>query len=813
MTIKLFKTDLHCHSKYSNKPSTWFHEWVKTGECYTTPKEVYRTAKRKGMDFVTITDHDTIRGAIELVEKHPEDSFISVEVTAFFPGDQARVHVLIWDISERQFLEIDRLRKDLFELRDYLKENRIVHSLAHATFDMDGLLTIKHLEQLVLLFDVFEGRNGGRGRQSNDTWVDYLKQLTPDQISDLVTIHRLEPMSEEPWLKGFTGGSDDHSGLFIGDTWTEAVGPSKEIFLFEVLKKRSDFKGDHSSPVHYTYGALKIAHEFANQAKGNYAESALGKAVHYFFYNSKLSLFGKFKLNKLKEKLRKKETDMGDTYYEFLLSIEGSHGQEIKDKLELNYHALSKVADAYFKKVLKALTEDPQKGQLLSMIKHLGAIFPHLALSLPFIASSVHLHGDRRLVSELRAKLNSTKAPWKVEKLLWFTDTLDDLNGVSETLKKIAGVATSEKMKLKLVAAETVRDLPLSNLIRLPILHEFEMPYYPSQKISIPSILEALKLIIDEEPDRIMISTPGPIGWIGLLAAWILKIPVAGVYHTDFSSQTRRLVGDETVIKAVEKYVNFFYQKCDTVWVPTEDYMQVLSRRGLERQRMKLFRRGLDTELFCPEPQAKETLRELYQLKAGPILLYAGRVSTDKNLNILPKILPKLLEKYPTLNLIVAGDGPYLQELKKSLNSYTAVVFTGRLEREKLPLFYQGSDLLVFPSATDTFGMVVYEAQACGLPCLVNELGGPKEIIKNSDTGWVVKGQTSEPWLEAVDTVIEKFIRDPETYRSFGQRAREHVLSKASWEVILKDYFVGPESPDAIETISLKKDETTSVLV
>ncbi|MBL8994847.1 MAG: glycosyltransferase, partial [Spirochaetia bacterium] len=473
-------------------------------------------------------------------------------------------------------------------------------------------------------------------------------------------------------------------------------------------------------------------------------------------------------------------------FLKFLGSLEETHGQEVREKMGRNYEALGEVADAYLRKIVKALREDARKGQLLQMMKHLGSIFPHLALIAPFVASSFHLHGDRGLLDEVRKTLPASRHS---KKILWFTDTLEDLNGVSETLRKIASVAHEQHRNLKLVAPAGVKVQGMPNLVRIPIADEFVMPHYEDLRLSLPSLLPALRLILNEEPDQIILSTPGPMGWLGLLAARILKIPVSGVYHTDFSSQARRIVGDETVVRFIESYLRFFYRQMDALWVPTREYMGLLSARGLDQSRMKLFRRGIDTRLFRPEPGAGLELQKKFGLDGGLTLLYAGRVSQDKNLALLAGVYLSLSKRWNDVNLVIAGDGPWLGALKLQLAGESRVRFTGRVAREDLAPLYAGSDLLVFPSATDTFGMVVLEAQSSGLPCVVNECGGPKEIIDEGQTGFVVRGQSPEDWFRALSDIIARKKEDPEGFAKLGERAREKILRTSRWEDILPDFF------------------------
>jgi glycosyltransferase involved in cell wall biosynthesis len=156
----------------------------------------------------------------------------------------------------------------------------------------------------------------------------------------------------------------------------------------------------------------------------------------------------------------------------------------------------------------------------------------------------------------------------------------------------------------------------------------------------------------------------------------------------------------------------------DEIRVPTHEYMQILESRGFELPKMKIFRRGIDTGLFSPQPMAGPLFKKRHGLDDGFNLLYVGRISRDKELPFLIKIYERLLEIDENWNLIFVGDGSYLRELKAETWRYKRVRFLGRVDYSSLPEIYSSADLFVFPSTTDTFGMVVLEAQACGLPAL-----------------------------------------------------------------------------------------------
>ena len=158
------KVDLHVHSRHSKRPSQWILQKLGCPESFTEPERVYRIAKEKGMSLVTLTDHNTITGCLEIA--HLPDVFISEEVTTYFPSDRCKAHVLVYDIDEGIHQEIQKVRENIHDLVAYLQANRIVHALAHPLFAVNDRLTIDHFEQFLLLFRNFE-LNGARHEVQN----------------------------------------------------------------------------------------------------------------------------------------------------------------------------------------------------------------------------------------------------------------------------------------------------------------------------------------------------------------------------------------------------------------------------------------------------------------------------------------------------------------------------------------------------------------------------------------------------------------------------------------------------------------------
>src|SRR4051812_25413476 len=206
------RCDLHIHSRFSARSEEWLFRRFDFPDSYSDPRELHRLLRERAMDFVTITDHDTIEGNLAIADL--PGTFISEEVTTYFPQDPCKIHVLVWGISEAQHGEIVELRDNIFDLQSYLQRQAIAHAVAHPLYSINGKLDASHLERLVLLFKHFEGINGLRDRLLSDLGRELLAGLTPEKIEAWANQHDLAPTHPEPWRKIFTGGSDDHGGQF-----------------------------------------------------------------------------------------------------------------------------------------------------------------------------------------------------------------------------------------------------------------------------------------------------------------------------------------------------------------------------------------------------------------------------------------------------------------------------------------------------------------------------------------------------------------------------------------------------------------------
>jgi glycosyltransferase involved in cell wall biosynthesis len=228
--------------------------------------------------------------------------------------------------------------------------------------------------------------------------------------------------------------------------------------------------------------------------------------------------------------------------------------------------------------------------------------------------------------------------------------------------------------------------------------------------------------------------------------------------------------------------------------VPTREYGRILYERGYRAKAVTVFRRGVDGRYFAPRTDARRILSERYGLGDGDILLYAGRISQEKNLDFLIDIYAALHRDRAGLRLLVVGSGPYLADMKERCRELDGVVFAGKLQGEDLVDVYAGSDLLVFPSTTDTYGMVVAEAQACGLPAVVSDKGGPQELVLDGESGFIIGTGSTEAWRQEIDRLLRLKAEKPARFKALREAARRAALERSDWNAIL-DELTGLSAP------------------
>ncbi|MEI8343123.1 MAG: glycosyltransferase family 1 protein, partial [Verrucomicrobiota bacterium] len=279
---------------------------------------------------------------------------------------------------------------------------------------------------------------------------------------------------------------------------------------------------------------------------------------------------------------------------------------------------------------------------------------------------------------------------------------------------------------------------------------------------------------------------PGPVGITALIAAKTLGLRTSGIYHTDFPQYVRILTDDSFLETLTWNYMHWFYSQLDILYVNSEFYRHCWIDRGIDPGKIKILPRGLDTTLYHPSKRVEKIRKSFGATNREPVLLYVGRVSKEKDLDLLAAAFRKLRTRSPQPRLVIVGDGPYLKELRKSLPE---AHFTGYLCGADLAGAFASADIFTFPSTTDTFGNVVLEAMASGLPCVVSDSGGPRELVREGETGFVTRSLD----VESFSGAIQRLVEDPELRSTMSAKARMSVEER-NWNGAFQKFWALSES-------------------
>ena len=270
---------------------------------------------------------------------------------------------------------------------------------------------------------------------------------------------------------------------------------------------------------------------------------------------------------------------------------------------------------------------------------------------------------------------------------------------------------------------------------RLPAVTEVELPHYPGLRLGVPSLSAVAEALTERHYDLVHVCAPGPAGIAAALMARVMALPLLGSYHTELQAYVRTRAGDPTLEATVGAIVAKFYASCAVVLSPSKSADASLERLGIPTERLFRWRRGVDTTRVDPS-------RGTTRLPGRLNILYVGRMSREKGVDLLAEAYLEARQRDRRLHLVLAGRGPEEELLRKRLGA--DATFLGWLEGDELANTYASADLFVFPSTTDTFGQVILEAQASGLPVLAVRAGGPTELIEDGRTGCLVSPHPDE---------------------------------------------------------------------
>jgi glycosyltransferase involved in cell wall biosynthesis/predicted metal-dependent phosphoesterase TrpH len=690
------RADMHVHSTASELSKLGIQRSLHLPECATPPQEVYELAKRRGMDFVTITDHDTIAGALEL--DHLGDTFISEELTAWFKGEPQAVHVLCYGITPDDHEWLQAHSDDVEACAEYLHSSAITAALAHPFYAVEAPLRARHRRRLAQLFPIWETRNGSRAKELNLPAFVYIETHGGTAI----------------------GGSDDHAGIDIGRTFTETpVAASPEQFLAHIRAGRAGAHGAQGSAAKWTHAAMALAIRSLGRGQGaarpdpaavlGIVERVMREGdVRHGSVGGDLGPGDALAL--LRAWLVAMDLDIDERQLLTQLQDGELSHPDLYRRARRNHER--KLADSVSEIV--AMTDGSAQLDLPGAAR---SLFDACVPAIPYAAATAFLG---------REKLKLTRSDGDRPRVALVADGVGGMHGVTHTLDEIRdrGVPGFE---VEVIGTDADVDR------RLSAVAEIDIPYYAGLKIGVPSVPAIVDALAEGRYDLVHLVSPGPSGIGAWLLARVLELPVLGSYHTELATYAGLRSGDRQLELLMKAALSIFYGGCELVLSPSPASDTRLIELGIAPERIGRWDRGVDIGRFDLDLRTTGLFGDIDAIN----VLYAGRLTKEKGVDLLADAFLNARWRDPRLRLVLAGGGPEEEPLRARLGD--GATFLGWLSGDDLARAYASADVFLFASQTDTFGQVILEAQASGLPVVAVDEGGPSSLIAHGESGLLAR--------------------------------------------------------------------------
>ncbi|MEM6315464.1 MAG: PHP-associated domain-containing protein, partial [Planctomycetota bacterium] len=442
------RIDMHCHSDASNNTGEAMLKMIACPESYSRPQDVYAQALRRGMDFVTLTDHDTIDGATRILDM--PGVIVGEEVTVRFPEDGCKIHLLVFGHTPEQHADLQAQRDDIYAVAAHLLEHNLAHSVAHPIYRQNDMLFRWHLERMLLLFKGFECLNGAHSAMHRQAFEPLLDRLDEAEIARLAQVHDIEPLWPQPHVKARTAGSDDHGQLNIGRTFTEFPADVETTDdVLEALRtgrcKPGGESGSTPKLAHQFYGVAMryYAAERNREKKASLSKDLLNVLTGHAPMPSKARLAWLLAKSKVRKSLSfRRSEDRGTkklggmffrsarrhsrNYPELWRAMQeglpplGEHRRFFDLVNDINRDLSSDLIDELF--------DAFRNGQFARLFDGLGAVAAHQFVLAPYYFALFHQNKERKLLPRITRQIEPMTADRL--KVGLFTDTLDEINGV-----------------------------------------------------------------------------------------------------------------------------------------------------------------------------------------------------------------------------------------------------------------------------------------------------------------------------------------------------------------------------------------------
>lgn len=301
------------------------------------------------------------------------------------------------------------------------------------------------------------------------------------------------------------------------------------------------------------------------------------------------------------------------------------------------------------------------------------------------------------------------------------------------------------------------------------------IPRYNHLKMGMPARHALIRAWTASRPDIVQVVTEGPLGWSAVAAARKLRLPVVTEFHTNFHSYTR-YYGVGWLKQPLAAWLRRFHNKGDLCLAPTESLRAELQSIGYAR--VDVVARGVDTVLFSPERRDRELRHTWGATDDTLVCAIVSRLAPEKNLELGIRAFEAIRAHRPDARLLFVGDGPARAPLQ---TRYPEHIFVGMRNGEDLATHYASADFFIFPSLTETFGNVITEALASGLPVLSFNYAAAAELLSDGHNGLLVPYGDEEAFVETAGGLVQT----PQLIAAMQARARESVM-KVDWHAVIQ---------------------------
>lgn len=342
-------------------------------------------------------------------------------------------------------------------------------------------------------------------------------------------------------------------------------------------------------------------------------------------------------------------------------------------------------------------------------------------------------------------------------RLAFFAEILiEDFDGASRTITHILQRIPKDQYEVLLICGippkkETHWEVFKVSVVQIPFNRDYSMavPQFKSTRLR--------QKLSDFNPDVIHISTPSMLGQFALSYGRKYHIPVISIYHTHFISYIDYyLKGIKSIVPYVKSKIidsqKRFYSQCNKVYIPTQAMKKELVNMGFSEHNFSIWPRGINTATFSPSHRDLDFMASLVG-NQNKNILFASRLVWEKNLETLVKIYHVCKLKKLPYNFVIAGDGVAKESLQ---NLMPDAIFVGHQNHDQLAVLYASCDMFLFTSISETFGNVVVEAQASGIPVVIADGGGSAGLVAHGINGFLCAPQDAGRYVEYITEIFEQ---------------------------------------------------------